>query len=167
MQRLYFLLPDLETAHTVVNELLLARIEERHMHVIAREGTPMEDLPEASLLQKSDFIPAMQRGVALGGATGALAGLVAMAIPGLVIAGGLVLAMGISGAGMGAWLGGMIGLDVENTRLKKFEQAINNGEILMLVDVPKDRVEKIEDQVKRHHPEADLEGTEPRIPAFP
>jgi hypothetical protein len=37
----------------------------------------------------------------------------------------------------------------------------------MLVDVPKDRVEKIEDQVKRHHPEADLEGTEPRIPAFP
>ncbi len=167
MQRLYFLLPNLETAHTVVNELLLARIEERHMHVIAREGTPMEDLPEASLMQKSDFIPAMQRGVALGGATGALAGLVAMAIPGLVIAGGLVLAMGISGAGMGAWLGGMIGLDVENTRLKKFEQAINNGEILMLVDVPKDRVEKIEELVKKHHPEADLEGTEPRIPAFP
>jgi len=167
MQRLYFLLPDLETTHTVVNELLLARIEERHMHVIAKEGTPMEDLPEASLLQKSDFIPAMQRGVALGGATGALAGLAAMAIPGLVIAGGLVLAMGISGAGMGAWLGGMIGLDVENTRLKKFETAINNGEILMLVDVPKDRIDKIEDLVKKHHPEADLEGTEPRIPAFP
>lgn len=167
MQRLYFLLPDLETTHTVVNELLLARIEERHMHVIAKEGTPMEDLPEASLMQKSDFIPAMQRGVALGGATGALAGLAAMALPGLVIAGGLVLAMGITGAGMGAWLGGMIGLDVENTRLKKFEEAINNGEILMLVDVPKDHVDKIQDLVKRHHPDADLEGTEPRIPAFP
>jgi len=167
MQRLYFLLPKLETTHAVVNELLLARIEERHMHIIAKEGTPMEDLPEASLLQKSDFIPAMQRGVALGGATGVLAGLAAMALPGLVIAGGLVLAMGISGAGMGAWLGGMIGLDVDNTRLKKFEAAINNGEILMLVDVPKDRVEKIQELVKMHHPEADLEGTEPRIPAFP
>ena len=75
MRRLYFLLPDLATARTVVDELLLARIEERHIHVIAKEGCTLEDLPEASLLQKSDFVPAVERGIALGGATGALAGL--------------------------------------------------------------------------------------------
>jgi hypothetical protein len=37
----------------------------------------------------------------------------------------------------------------------------------MLVDVPKERVENIEEMVKQHHPEADIEGTEPTIPAFP
>jgi hypothetical protein len=37
----------------------------------------------------------------------------------------------------------------------------------MLVDVPKLRVEEIEDLVKRHHPEADVKGAEPTIPAFP
>lgn len=42
----------------IVDELLLARIEERHLHVVAREGTPMEDLPEARVAQSSDLVPA-------------------------------------------------------------------------------------------------------------
>jgi hypothetical protein len=167
MRRLYFLLPDLDVTHKVVDELLLARIEERHMHVIAKEGTPLKDLPEASLAQKSDFIPAMERGIAAGGATGIVAGLAAMAFPGVVIAGGALLAMGLAGAGMGAWLGGMIGLDVENSHIKQFEEAINSGHILVLVDVPKDRVDDIQTLVKKHHSDADFEGTEPTIPPFP
>ena len=167
MRRLYFLLPDLETTHKVVDELLLARVEERHIHVIAREDVPLGDLPQASLVQKSDFVPAMERGIALGGATGVLAGLAALAMPGVVVAGGALLAMGLLGAGMGAWLGGMIGLDVDNTRIKQFESAIQAGEILVLVDVPKDRVEEIQNLVRKHHPEVDFEGTEPTIPAFP
>lgn len=167
MRRLYFLLPNVEVAHKVVDELLLARVEERHIHVIAPEGVVLGDLPEASLLQKSDFIPAVERGVALGGATGVLAGLAAVAMPGVVIAGGALLAMGLLGAGMGAWLGGMIGLDVDNTRVKEFQSAIEKGELLMMVDVPKQRVSEIEGLVRKHHPDADFEGTEPTIPAFP
>ena len=167
MRRLYFLLPDLDVTHKVVDELLLARIEERHIHVIAKEGTPLKDLPEASLIQKSDFVPAVERGVAMGGATGIAAGLVAIALPGVVIAGGALLAMGLAGAGMGAWLGGMIGMDVENSHIKQFEKAIKEGHILVLVDVPKDRVDEIQESVKKHHSDADFEGTEPTIPAFP
>jgi hypothetical protein len=167
MRRLYFLLPDLDVTHAVVDELLLARIEERHIHVIAKEGTQLKDLPEASLIQKSDFVPAVERGVAMGGATGIAAGLVAIALPGVVIAGGALLAMGLAGAGMGAWLGGMIGMDVENSHIKQFENAIQEGQILVLVDVPKDRVDDIQNSVKKHHSEADFEGTEPTIPAFP
>ena len=67
MKRIYFLVPTVEIAKTIVDELLLARIEERHIHILAKHGTPLEDLPEASLLQKSDFIPAMERGLAVGG----------------------------------------------------------------------------------------------------
>lgn len=72
-----------------VNELLLSHVEEHHIHVIAKEGTPMEDLPEASLLQSSDFIPAIERGLTAGAVTGVICGLVAMALPpaGLVIGG--------------------------------------------------------------------------------
>ncbi len=167
MRRLYFLLPDLDVTHKVVDELLLARVEERHIHIIAAEGVELGDLPEASLLQKSDFIPAMERGVALGGATGVLAGLAALALPGIVVAGGAILGVSLLGAGMGAWLGGMIGMDVENTRVRAFQSAIEKGEILVLVDVPRDRVSEIEQLVRKHHPDADFEGTEPTIPAFP
>lgn len=168
MRRLYFLLPDLKTAQTIVDELLLARVEERHIHVIANEATSLEDLPRSTLLQKSDFIPATEKGIALGGTTGLLAGLVAMALPGVVVAGGVViLGSAVAGAGMGAWLGGMIGMDVSNTRHKQFADAIEQGNLLMLVDIPKTKVDEISNLVKKHHPEANFEGTEPDIPAFP
>ena len=61
----------------------------------------------------------------------------------------------------------LIGVDVTNTQIKQFEENLKKGEILFLVDVPKDRVDQIEAMVKRHHPDADIEGTEPHIPAFP
>ncbi len=51
MRRIYFLVPDLRTAGTVTDELLLARIEERHIHIVAPDGTELGDLPKASLLQ--------------------------------------------------------------------------------------------------------------------
>ena len=169
MRRIYFLVPDIATTKRIVDELLLARIEERHIHVIAKRGTPLEDLPEANLLQKSDFIPAVEHGLALGGSAGILAGLVAIALPATapVIAGGVLLATTLAGAGVGAWAGGMVGMSVGNTRIKQFEDAIEAGELLVLADVPKDRVDEIEARVKQHLPQAQIEGTEPEIPAFP
>lgn len=157
------------TAKKIVDELLLARIEERHIHVIAKRGTPLEYLPEANLLQKTDFIPSVERAVALGGGAGILAGLVAIALPGAgpVIAGGVLLGSALAGAGVGAWLGGMVGMNVGNTRLKRFETAIEQGELLVLAEVPESRVEEIEQRVKRHLPGVEIEGTEPTIPAFP
>jgi hypothetical protein len=169
MRRLYFMLPDIVTAKTVVDELLLKRIDDHHIHVVAKEGVELGDLPEASLLQKSDFIPALERGLALGGITGALAGIAAVTFPpaGLVLGGGAILGTSLAGAGMGAWMSGMIGVDVPNTQIDKFETAISEGEILMMVDIDKERVAEIEALVQKHHPEADMGGTEPHIPAFP
>ena len=169
MRRLYFMLPNLETTKTVVDELLLKRIDEHHIHVVAKEGTPLGDLPEANLLQKSDFIPAMERGVAVGGITGVLAGIAAVTFPpaGLILGGGAILGTSLAGAGIGALISGMIGMDVTNSQIEKFEGAIEKGEVLMMVDIPKERVEEIEALVQQHHPEADMGGTEPHIPAFP
>ena len=76
MRRLFFLAPDVSSAHALVDSLLLARITDKHIHVLAREGTPLGDLPEAGVAQRSDLIPALERGAAAGGATGLVAGLV-------------------------------------------------------------------------------------------
>jgi hypothetical protein len=171
MRRLYFLIPSIDSAKTIVDELLLARVEERHIHIAAADHHALleANLPEAGLLQESDFVPAVERGLAIGGATGILAGIAAVTIPGaaLALGGGAILGIGLAGAGVGAWMSGMIGVSAPSTRLKEFEAAIAEGNLLMMVDVPKSKVDAITELVKSHHPEAHIEGTEPVIPAFP
>jgi len=164
------MVPDIDTAKGIVDELLLARIEERHIHVLAKRGTPMENLPEATYLQKTDFIPALQQGMALGGLTGAIVGLVALALPsGPVLADSawLISTLTGAGAGVGALLSSMVGISVGNRRFKQFAEDIEKGEFLMMLDVPTKRVDEIETSIKKHHPNAECRGTEPNIPAFP
>ncbi|MBP1150096.1 MULTISPECIES: DUF1269 domain-containing protein [Methylocaldum] len=162
MRRIYFLVPNIEITKKIVDELLLARIEERHIHVLAKRGTPLEDLPEATFLQKTDFLPALEQGVALGGATGLLAGLVAIALPtGLVLGGGALFAITLAGAGVGGLMSSMVGSSIGNRRIDQFQEAMEKGEFLLMIDVPRDRVEEIEAIIKKHHPEAECEGTDP------
>jgi len=170
MRRLYFLVPDTTSAKAIVDELLLARVEERHIHLVAKDHDSLikEHLPEASLLEESDFVPALERGMAVGGATGLVAGLAVLILPtGLIVGGGALLATSLLGAGMGAWISSMIGISAPNSRLKKFEEALATGNLLMLIDVSKARVEEITELVAKHHPEAHVEGTEPTVPPFP
>ena len=169
MKRIYFLLPDVDMAHKLVDALLLQRIEARHIHVIARAGTPMKELPEASFLQTSDFIPGMERGLAAGGATGLVAGLVAASFPpaGLVIGGGALLGIAVAGAGFGAVWASLVGAALPNSRLKQFQQAIEDGEVLMMVDVPYARADEVEALVRERYPEVEIEGREPTVPPFP
>ena len=171
MRRLYFLIPTVDSATKIVDELLLARIEARHIHIAAADHHALleANLPEAGLLQESDFVPAVERGLAIGGATGLLAGVAAVALPGvgLVLGGGAILGIGLAGAGLGAWASGMIGVSAPSSRLKEFESAISEGNLLMMVDVPKQQVDEVTELIRKHHPEVDVEGTEPVIPAFP
>ncbi|MFP5348298.1 MAG: DUF1269 domain-containing protein [Gammaproteobacteria bacterium] len=168
-RRLYFLLPDVQRARTVFKELLLARIEERHVHVLAREGTALGDLPEATLLQKSDAVHASGLGLVVGGATGAIAGTVVMLFPlsGLAMGLSVVLAMALLGAVMGIWVSGMIGSSTPNTHLEAFREDIERGKVLMIVDVPSDRTDEISRMIRSQHPEADMRGLDPTIPSFP
>lgn len=168
MRRIYFLAPDIEITKKIVDDLLLARVEERHIHVLAKRGTPLENLPEATYLQKSDFIPALESGVTLGGLTGMLVGLVAVTMPiGVVLGGGAVLATSLAGAGVGGLLSSMVGSSIGNRQIQQFSEAIEDGHFLMMVDVPRQRVDEIEALIKKHHPEAECKGTEPTIPPFP
>lgn len=171
MRRLYFLVQDIDTAKRMVDDLLLARIPEQHIHVVAKDHHMLRvnDIPEAGLLQESDLVPAIERGLAAGGTTGLIAGLLAISFPpaGLVLGGGALLATTIAGAAFGAVVGPMIGIAVPNSQLKQFEQAVEDGQLLMIVDTPLDNVDNISELVKSHHPDAEIKGTEPTVPPFP
>lgn len=168
-RRLYFLLPDVKSAKAVFKKLLLARVADHHIYFLAKEGVALSDLPEATMLQKSDEIHGLGVGLVVGGATGALAGVVAMMFPpsGLAMGLGVILAMSLIGAIVGVWASGMIASDVPNTHLAKFAKEIERGKILMMVDVRKQQIEDITDMIRERHPDAAAHGRDPTIPAFP
>jgi hypothetical protein len=169
MRRIYFLIPSIEATRQIVQDLLHNGVEEKHIHVVAKEGTALDDLPEATLAQKSDLIPSIERGVAAGGLVGLLAGVAAVTFPpaGLVLGGGALLGITVFGAGFGAWMSSMVGISIPSGRLDRFTKAIEQGELLLLLDVPKERVDAVEATVKHHHPEADLQGVEASVPLTP
>jgi len=168
-RRLYFLLPTVKSAKVVHNELLLAKIDERHQHVIARDGIDLEDLPEAGLRQKSDIIHGFQLGIIIGGLTGMILSSIAvmmdMIVPGIEVWSVASLTMG--GAFLGAFASTMIAVNVRNTRLTQFSSDVETGKILYMVDVSFQRIDEVTQLVKGHHPEADMRGLDPQIPAFP
>jgi len=164
MRRIYFLVPSIETTHKIVDELRSEGIEERHIHVLAKRDTPLGDLPEASVFEKTDFIPALERGAALGATTGLLAGLAALRFAGFAIAGGPVLGVLVYGATIGAMMSGLAGLQVGNSRVKEYADAIENGQFLVMIDIAKERIESLRQAVIKHHPDAKFEGIEPLLP---
>lgn len=168
-RRLYFLLPDLPSARQVVDELLLARIEARHIHILARRGMDIGDLPEASVFQKTDVVHGAQTGMALGACAGALGWALLVAFPpdGFNLQLGTILIAALLGAMFGLWVASLVGASVPNSQLTQFQMWIEHGKLLLMVDVPFGHAERITELVKHRHPEAVPGGIEPTIPAFP
>jgi hypothetical protein len=159
MKRLYFMLPDTESCKKVVAELKNAGIPERHLHVVASLAVPLEDLPEANLLHKTELAHGIERGIALGGAAGLLGGMLVVTFPpaGLVVGGAALLtAVAAGGAGFGALAMGLISKDIHSKKLAAFESDIAHGRILLIVDVPKKDVEQWKQLIIEHHPEAEI-----------
>jgi hypothetical protein len=167
MKRLCFLLPDADSAHGVVDDLRGKGIGDSDIYVVANESTPLGDLPDAGNIEESDFYPQLTRGLAMGGTIGVIGGLIAMRLAGAVFGGGAVLLFGLIGAGLNGLLGAMAGAAFPNSRLTQFEDAIEAGSVLVMVNVAGTAVEEIEALVKARHPEAEIEGFEPHTPAIP
>ena len=170
-RRLYFVLPDVDIALQVERDLLLARVNDNHMHFMGKRGTNMKDLPEATALQKSDVIHGIQVGMFSGALGGATVGTIIYMLRdfiGMQIMPGIILLFFLIGSVLGVWISGfLIGSSTPNAALREFEHSMDEGHVLLMLDVPVERVDEIRRIVKQHHPEAEDHGQEPIIPAFP
>ncbi|MEA3274160.1 MAG: DUF1269 domain-containing protein [Pseudomonadota bacterium] len=164
MRRLYVLLPTEESCRAVVEELEDADIPASHLHVIAGLSHELKDLPEASVWQRTELAHGIEWGVGLGGVAGLLGGLLVVAFPpaGVVLGGGALLAGTAAGAGFGALVTALLGSQEHNHRLDTFQRALAAGELLLLVDVPRQRENAVRATILKHHPEAEI-GSVKRI----
>jgi hypothetical protein len=166
---MYYLLPDAASARKVMDDLLLARIEERHIHFIARAGAPMDGLHEANILHTTDVVHGFQRGALIGAALGCAGGLL---LAYTVIADqswhvAAVVLASLVGAAFGAGTSSLVGAAVPNSRHRGFAGDIAEGKFLLIVDVPEHKVQEVHELLARIHPEAMDRGVEVNVPVFP
>ena len=162
-RRLYFVLPNIKSARVMMDELLHARIGAEYIHFLARPDKPLGDLPEASILEKTDIVYCGEIGLLLGAGMGLLAGILAVifppwfgpvpliVIPFCVIIGALASAL---------WTG-LLATTIPNSRVETFRKQIDQGCVLMIVSTPLNRVREVRDLLTKTHPEAAYGGTWP------
>ena len=167
--RLYFVLPDVASTRQLADELLLARVEDRRMHFLAKRGTELGALHEASHFQKTDVVRGAAVGLVVGASVGLVLGLFLMYFPpgGAPLQLVTLLMTTIVGALLGAWVSSMVAMQIPNSRLTMFEKAIEQGKILLILDLPMSRGSEIRAMLDRRHPEAISGGQEALVPAFP
>src|SRR6266481_957881 len=109
-RRLYFLLPDLTCANQIANDLLLARVDDRYMHFLAKRGTPLGALREATFMQKGDAVHGAELGLVIGAVGGFLLGVYMVMTPpeGVSLQLVTVLLSTMIGAVFGAWAASLV-----------------------------------------------------------
>ena len=164
MKRIYFLAPDVSHASQLVEFFRDQGINDEQLHLVADESVELGDLPEADALENSDIYPAIKRGTAAGGSAGLLAGIAAVTTGGLALGGAAVLGLTAAGAGFGAWVSGMIGAGLSDQEARDNEQAIRQGSVLMMVDLPSEKVDLAREKVRTVCPEAEVREAEVSVP---
>lgn len=138
------LFADLPAAERGIEALKDAGFSEEEIGVAVRDTRQQQDLVEGTGTQAAEGATkgAVGGGV-LGGVVGLLAGVGALAIPGIgpIIAGG-VLASTLAGAGVGAAAGGIIGalagMGVPEENARHFERGFQEGGVIVTVNAGTD-----------------------------
>jgi hypothetical protein len=156
LRRLFFLFPDTEHARHAVDQLIDRGVSVRRMHTIAY-GVELGTLPAASERQKRDTKFRLEKllwnanlALFLSATIAFIASLVSGSVLWAALSLFVMLLTFISGE--------QFAVKVPEVTLSEFTDALEHGEVLLMVDVPVYRVAEIEGFVHHHHPEAVVGG---------
>lgn len=153
MKRLFFLIPDLQVAHAVSEELKNRGIKDSCMHIM---GGSIETLKKAHLrpatLFHTNVLPALKWGFLVGIIVMVLIfGLFTLFMPQGVTWRPLgIVAMVIFGLGFGLWSTGMLSL-LKNPIIEANDSYIKSGHYILMVDVPANEAESLSEKIVAHH----------------
>ncbi|MFV2003910.1 MAG: hypothetical protein ACC650_01840 [Gammaproteobacteria bacterium] len=156
-RRLFFLFPDKQHTESAIGELHDAGIDKGHMHAILRNKGQRVVLPRTSSHQQHNLAWFTERFLWFGNLTiFAVASVATFAT-----------------MFWGYWIEPLISLviayvayvaadrfssDTPHEESTDIQEALDSGEVLLMVDVPKKRAVEIEEKIHRQHPEAKDNG---------
>ncbi len=162
-QRLFFLFPDREHTLNAVNELVGQGFDPRHMHTLAGKGSSVDGLPGCNAHQQDDYAARLEFwGWRLNLALFFLSAAALLLM--IVLEAGLWMLMPLL-VMVASFLLGERFTHLPNAHLDEFRAALTHGEILLMVDTPRPRVEEVERRMHQH-PEVISGGSSWNLPAL-
>ncbi|MCK7594201.1 hypothetical protein [Pseudomarimonas salicorniae] len=140
-----FSLKQIDQAVRTVDLARGAGLDDESISLVARRDISLNAIPD-SLKDSatSDFVPAALRGATGGGSIGLLAGLMAAAIPGVGVTLAGAALLGVAGAAVGSWSAALVGAGVPNEVQRLFEERIERGEVLLVLDAEEGTLKQLE-----------------------
>ncbi|MGO4499614.1 general stress protein [Paenibacillus sp. 2RAB27] len=129
-----------EEAIRVINQLKAEGYRSEELSVVGRNRGDLDHIEEATATKAEEGLATgAATGGVLGGVTGLLVSIGALAIPGLgpiLVAGPIVATLtgAAVGAGAGGLVGGLIGLGIPEKDAMLYDEYVQNGKVLVLVD---------------------------------
>lgn len=164
MKRLYYLTDTIDSTESVSNDLHAAGVTDWHFHVLSRDeaGLYTHHVHSANWFQQYDLFRCAWRGALFGFIAGMLIAALIGATP---VLGTPVSTLGAVSTVLiitmfGTWVGGLVGLQTENHRVRRFHDALEAGRYLIMVDIDPGQEHTVKKLMKIHHPEATLARTE-------
>jgi len=164
LRRLFFLFPDEEHAQRVVNQLVFLNISERNIHAIAH-GVALKNLPEATERQKNDTAFRIESFLWKANLLLFVVSLMTFFVA-LVMAAFYWTLIALLIMTVTFFAGEHFVVHVPDVHLSEFTDALSHGEVLLMVDVPADRVAEIENMIHHRNPEAVVGGVSWTVDAF-
>lgn len=142
-----FSTPDLATARAAMDAALGAGVHDDDILLVARSDIELDSIPDGRKEADTDLMPAAARGMGLGAGAGLLAGLLAVVITplGLTLAG--AAAATLAGAMVGGLGSALFGSALPDPIRQAFDDQIKAGNILVVVDGPKDLLDAAEQAI--------------------
>ncbi len=158
MKCMYYLAPNLVSTHQISDDLHRVGVEDWFLHIISKDeaGLKRDKLHSSNWLETTDLLRDGFIGANFGFIVGAiLAGLLMFFQPfGPNVPGIAMLFLVVVATLFGAWAGGLVGLDSENRKLRRFHDEIEAGQYLLLIYARKGQGEKVKKMMKERHPES-------------
>lgn len=166
----YFMLENIQDAKRLMNELLLARIDDEHISFFAKERSMLGDLPHTSIVQRTYMMHGGLVGFFICAALGFVAGIMVVALPNPwfpewyvpASPATIITITTVVGAVAGAVWTALVASALPNEMMERFRRDIDDGHVLMIVKVDPEKTEEIRERFVKQHPEAIYLGSRPK-----
>ncbi len=168
MRRIYFLLPDVNTARTLVRELEEQGFFRSQLHLVTGSAGTGHLVARSIAEEESDAARIVTQGSLVGAGVGLLIALMLVWVPEQGLGPDVIALVTLTavGAGLGAWLSTVIGGKHSGQIGARTDPETDDAWTLMMVDVSPGEVDDCRELVVRRYPQAQALRIR-RLPSVP